>query len=168
MQCPLPAHPLANMPLHADDGFMIRKIAAVPLVAASLAGCSYSYDLIAVVRSGQVSIDVSPSSSRQPPCLRRIEVSVEDEREAAWLESVSYDDACANKFPLSYGHRLRGKHQPDSAEVGPKPLRRETVYEVTATTGASGYGGGRFIIRADGRIQNLPPKPPISETSNGS
>ncbi len=81
---------------------------------------------------------------------------------------MSYDDDCANKFPLPYGYRLRGTHQPDSREVAAKPLRRETVYEVTATMGATGYGGGRFIVHADGKIENLPPKLLSSETGNGS
>lgn len=147
---------------------MIRKITAAMLLAASLEGCSYRYDLIAAVRNGQIVIDVDPSSSRHPACLRRIEVSANDERKAAWLESVSYDDDCANKFPLPYGYRLRGKHQPDSREVAAKPLRREIVYEVTATTGATGYGGGRFIVHADGRLENLPPKPLPLETGKGS
>ena len=159
---------VADMPLHADSGRMIRNIAAAMLLAASLGGCSYSYDLIASVRNGQIVIDVDPTSSHHPACLRRIEISAEDEREAAWLESVSYDDACANKFPLPYGYLLRGKHQPDNREVAAKPLRRETIYEVTATTGATGYGNGRFIVHADGRVENLTPKLLPSETRNGS
>jgi hypothetical protein len=161
-------HSLADMPPEADGGRMIRKIAAAMLLAASLGGCSYSYDLIAGVRDGQIVIDVDPSSSQHPKCLRRIEVSSEDESEASWLESVDYDDDCANRFPLPYGHRLRGKHQLDRKEVAAKPLRPETIYEVTATTGATGYGGGRFIVHADGRVENLPPRLLSSETANGS
>lgn len=138
------------------------------LLAVSLGGCSYSYDLIASVRNGQIVIDVDPASSQHPVCLRRIEVSAEDVREAAWLESVSYDDDCANKFPLPYGYRLRGAHQRDSQEITAKPLRRETIYEVTATTGATGYGGGRFVIHADGKVENLPPELLPSEAGNDS
>lgn len=147
---------------------MIRKIALAMLLASSLGGCSYSYDLIAVVRNGQIIIDVDPSSSQHPSCLRRIEVSAEGSREAAWLESISYDDDCANRFPLPYGSRLRGQHQPESGEVAVKPLRREIIYEMTATTGATGYGDGRFIVHANGRVENLPPKMLSSEPGNGS
>ena len=147
---------------------MIRKTAAAILLAILLGSCSYSYDLIAAIRNGQIVIDVDPAASQHPACLRRIEVSAEDSREAAWLESVSYNEDCANKFPLPYGYRLRGKHLPDSREVAAKPLRREIVYEVNATTGATGYGGGRFVIHADGRLENLPPKLLASETGNGS
>jgi hypothetical protein len=147
---------------------MIRKIAAAMLLAVSLGSCSYSYDLIAAVRNGQIVIDVDPASSRHPSCLRRIEVSAVDEREATWSEGVRYEDDCANKFPLPYGYRLRGKHQPDRQEVAAKPLRRERVYEVTVTTGATGYGGGRFIIHEDGRVENLRPELIRSETANDS
>jgi len=156
------------MPSYADDGRMACKIATAMLLAASLGGCSYRYDLTAVVRNGQIVIDVDPSSTRHPSCLREIAVFAEDERRATWLENVSYDDDCANKFPLAYGYRLRGKHGPDSREVAAKPLRWETIYEVTATTGAIGYGGGRFIVHADGRVENLPPKLRPAETDNGS
>lgn len=95
-------------------------------------------------------------------------MSAESERDPNWLESVSYDDDCANKFPLPYGYRLRGEHQMETEEVAAKPLRRETIYEITATTGATGYGGGRFIIHADGRVENLPSEPLPLETGNGS
>jgi hypothetical protein len=147
---------------------MIRKMIATMLLCVSLGGCSYSYDLIAVAQNGQVVFEVDPASAQQPGCLRRIEVSAEGEREATWLESISYDDDCANKFPLPYGYRLRGAHQSDSQEVPAKPLRLETVYEMTATTGATGYGYGRFIVHADGQVENLPPKSLPSETENGS
>lgn len=72
-----------------------------------------------------------------------------------WLESVSHDDKCANKFPLPYGVTLKGQHQQDSELIGAKPLRRGTVYEISTTSGATGYGGGRFAVRADGSIENL-------------
>lgn len=121
-----------------------------------------------MVRNGQIAIDVNPVSSKHPACLRLIEVSAEDETEAAWEESVSYDDDCANKFPLSYGNHLRGKHQPDSGEVVARPLQRETIYEVNATTGATGYGTGRFIIHGGGKVENLPPKLLTPESGKGS
>ena len=147
---------------------MIRKMVITMLLAVPLGSCSYSYDVIAAVRNGQIVIDVGSASSHHPACLRRVEVSAEQGNNVAWLESVSYHDDCANKFPLPYGHRLGGKHEPDSGEVAAKPLRRDTVYELTTTTGATGYGGGRFIVHADGRLENLPPKLLPSEAGNGS
>lgn len=157
---------LADRPSPTDANRMIRKITAPVLLALCLGGCSYSYDLIAAVRNGRIVINVDPASSRQPSCLRQIEVFEEGEREPAWLESVSYDDDCSNSFPLPYGHRLRGQHQPGDREVAAKPLRRETIYIVTATTGATGYGGGRFVVHADGRVENLPQEPASSGTGN--
>ncbi|WP_298290204.1 hypothetical protein [Novosphingobium sp.] len=159
---------IADVPFNAHSLRMIRKIAAAMLLAVPLGGCSYNYNLFAKVRNGQIVIDVDPASSRQPTCLRQIEVSVEDERDPTWRESVSHDDKCANEFPLSYGHRLRGKHQQDREEVAAKPLQLEVIYEVTTTTGATGYGGGRFIVHADGNVENLPPKLLTSDTGDGS
>jgi hypothetical protein len=71
-----------------------------------------------------------------------------------WFESVDYDDACANRFPLIYGASLNGRHQQDGI-VKATALRREVVYDVSTTTGATGYGSGRFTIHADGHIENL-------------
>ena len=126
---------------------MIRKIALAIFLASLLGGCSYSYDLIAVVRNGQIIIDVDPSSSHHPSCLRRIEVSAEGSREAAWLESVSYDDDCANRFPLPYGSRLRGQHQPESGEVGLSPIN--TDWHVAATGDYNGDGRDDILWRND-------------------
>ncbi|EIZ78476.1 hypothetical protein WSK_2920 [Novosphingobium sp. Rr 2-17] len=145
---------------------MIRKILAMALLAASLGGCSYSYDLIVAVQSGHITIGVDPASSQRPSCLRKIYVYAEDERAVTWRESVSYDDDCANKFPLTYGQGLGGKHQGDRGEVTAKALRRETIYEVKTTTGATGYGYGRFIIHEDGMVQNLPAKLFSSDAGN--
>jgi hypothetical protein len=40
-----------------------------------LSGCSYIYDVLAVVRGGRVVFIVNPKSSKQPTCLRRVEVT---------------------------------------------------------------------------------------------
>lgn len=135
---------------------MLRRIVFAMLLALTLSSCSYGYDLLAVVRNGRVVFIVDPASAQQPSCLRRVEVTAEDdERDTLWLESVSYDDDCANKFPLPYGATIKGQHQQDSRLVMAKPLRRGTIYNVSTTTGATGYGGGRFVVHADGRIENL-------------
>jgi hypothetical protein len=72
-----------------------------------------------------------------------------------WLEIVSHEDDCANEFPLPYGVPLKGTHQQNSNRVAAKPLHRGAVYEISTTSGATGYGGGKFIIGSDGRVQNL-------------
>jgi hypothetical protein len=96
--------------------------------------------------------------SQRRCCLRLIEVSAEDEKEASWRESVDSSDDCVNKFPVAYGSRLLGRHQPDTKEITAKPLRRGIVYEVITTSGATGYGSGRFIVHANGKVENLPLK----------
>ena len=73
-----------------------------------------------------------------------------------WRESVSHDDACSNRFPVEYGKKLTGKREQALDFVKAMPLSRQVVYEVSTTTGATGYGVGKFIIRNDGRVDNLP------------
>lgn len=135
---------------------MFRKIAVFAPLAIALSSCSYGYDLAAVVRDGKLMFVVSQASSQQPQCLRRIEVTEEEERETFWSESISYDDDCANKFPIAYGATLQGQHQQDRQEIAGRPLRRGVIYMVSTTTGATGYGGGRFLLKADGQVENLP------------
>lgn len=136
---------------------MLRTILiAVPLIIL-LSSCSYGYDLQAVAMNGQLMFVVSPASSQQPECLRDIEVVEESgQGELAWSDSVSYDDACANQFPIAYGVKLKGQQLTDRKMVSGRPLQRGVIYNVSATTGATGYGGGRFLINADGRVKNLP------------
>jgi hypothetical protein len=69
---------------------------------------------------------------------------------------VDYDDDdCANKFPVAYGMSFKGRHQQEWPPIKAERLRRGVVYEVGTTTGATGYGAGRFIINSDGRVENL-------------
>lgn len=137
----------------------------------TLSGCSYVYDLMAVVHEGQLMITLDSDSPRHPDCFRAIEVVLverraveaepDDDRKrtgygTVWRDEVEYDDECKNRFPFTYGHSLNGKQRPDFGLVQPKPLSRNIVYDVATQTGATGYGSGRFIIRADGRVENLP------------
>lgn len=148
---------------------MKRNPVAPLLLLSLLGGCSYSYDLVAVVRQGRIFIEVPQYSKSHPTCLRRVEVYADGERQPDWRESTSYDDACANKFPLPYRVRLKGQHQSNgSEEVAAKPIRRETVYEVSTTTGATEYGMGRFVVHADGRVENLPTTSFLVDSENGS
>ena len=122
-----------------------------------LGGCSYSYEVLAVARGGQIAFIVDPKSSSSPSCIRRIEVYGDGERAPVWRESVDYEDDCANEFPVAYGTRFKGRHQQEWPTISAQPLRPGVVYEVSTATGATGYGGGRFVIKADGRVENLKP-----------
>lgn len=122
-----------------------------------LGGCSYSYEVLAVARGGQIAFIADPKSSTAPSCIRRIEVYGEGERAPVWRESVDYEDDCANEFPVVYGTRFKGRHQQEWPTISAQQLRPGIVYEVSTTTGATGYGGGRFVIKVDGRVENLNP-----------
>ena len=160
---------------------MLCRVACLVLLSAILSSCAYAYDILAVARDGRLVFIVNPASSKSPSCLRRIEVVAErpakaqaeagDDAERVgygtfWFESLSYDDNCANSFPLAYGAELKGERQRDRGVVKAKPLLREVVYDVSSTTGATGYGAGRFIIHANGRIENLSLESSPTDTSN--
>jgi hypothetical protein len=150
----------------------VHRVLVLVLLAATLSSCSYAYRLLAISQGGRLAFVVSPDSDERPSCLRYVEVIADDGAKAKtepepgddtsrvgygtyWFESMDYDDACANRFPVLYGAPLKGQHQ-QYKSVKAKPLRREIVYDVTTTTGATGYGDGRFVIHADGRVENLP------------
>ncbi|KKC27017.1 hypothetical protein [Sphingomonas sp. SRS2] len=148
---------------------MIWRKAIAVLLPIVLSGCSYSYDLLAVVWDGHLTFVVDPTSAQRPSCLRYVDVTADiavtgsdgkrydpaPGTHTAWLENIDYDDDCLNKFPLMYGSRLKGRHRPEGPLIVAMPLRRGVVYGITTTTGATGYGGGRFVIHADGRVENL-------------
>ena len=77
------------------------------------------------------------------------------EHEVYWSDGVDYQNDCANTFPLRYGSALRGQARSELERIPAKPLLREVVYHVSTTSGATGYGGGSFIIRAGGSVENL-------------
>jgi len=135
---------------------MLRRTAAFSLLAVLLGGCSYRYEVLAVVRGGQIAFIVDPKSSSSPSCIRRIEIFGDSRRAPVWRESVDYDDDCANEFPVAYGTQFRGRHQQEWPTISAQPLRPGVVYEVITTSGATGYGGGRFVLKADGSVENLP------------
>ena len=141
------------------------------LACISLNGCSYAYELLAVVRDGQLTFVVDPKSRQHPECIRQIDVSSvkrrrlkaaqgEDRTKTGygtfWSQSINYDDGCANKFPVAYGVVLAGQRQLDRGSVNAKPLVRGIEYEISTTTSATGYGFGYFMIDASGRVINLP------------
>lgn len=80
-----------------------------------------------------------------------------------WWNSVGYD--CETRFPVAYGIPLAGEPRtPEQAEreVAAKQLTPGVIYEVSATAGATGYGGGRFRLSADGGVENLPMRNPAN------
>lgn len=136
----------------------------------TLSGCSYDYRVVAIVEHGRLAFAINPASPRRPSCVRAIDITAETGPSAKWAEgddadmvkfgtywsaNVRHEDACLNRFPVAYGVMLMGQASRDRGKVAPKRLRRDTVYEVATVTGATGYGQGRFIVHADGRVENL-------------
>jgi hypothetical protein len=136
---------------------MLRRLTLSLSLALALGSCSYGYDVLAVVRGGRLVFIVDPASPSHPSCVRRIEVTAEGSaQETVWQANVGYDDDCANTFPLAHGAPIKGRLQPEDPFIPAKPLRRGVIYDLSTTSGATGYGGGRFVVREDGRIRNLP------------
>lgn len=129
--------------------------ASIFLAAIStLTACSYLYDVIAVKQSDHIVFKVPENSPRHPSCLRRIEVRALDTNEIVWRDSVDHADDCSNEFPVAYGTKLAGRSEPAWPKIDAKTLSKEVVYEISTTTGATGYGAGIFMIDHTGRVLN--------------
>jgi hypothetical protein len=141
-----------------------------------LGGCSYTYDILATMIDGRLTFIVDPDSRSKPSaCLTTIIVSAQDRERrveaepgennglvnagVVWWNSVGYE--CETRFPVTYGVPLAGEPRtPEQVEreVAAKQLTPGVIYEVTATAGATGYGGGRFRLTGNGTVENLPRK----------
>jgi hypothetical protein len=75
--------------------------------------------------------------------------------------------ACPNRFPILYGQPLEGKpFLPPGVQA--KPLKVGIVYSVETSGSGSGYGSGRFRIRPDHTVENLPRHDASSSPRPGS
>ena len=149
------------------------RIALALLSLSPLGGCSYTYDLKAVVVDGRLAFIVDPQSRSGASCVRSIEVTAvgstraiatpRDDQQAVasgtfWKQTTASDE-CLNPFPIVYGERLVGKpfvyEGRTMGAVEAKPLRVGEVYEVTTSGSGSGYGGTKFRLGPGGKIENL-------------
>lgn len=132
----------------------------------SLSGCSYSYEVHARVANGRLMFDANPQWGAD--CVREVKLTVGADvvwakTEVLWQQSVSHDDSCDNRFPIVYGELLRGRNYvypkdmagKPASSVAAKKLRTGVVYMISTTTGATGYGCGRFRINANREVQNF-------------
>ena len=149
-----------------------------------LGACSYAYDVKAVVINGRLAFVVDPKSRHDPSCFNAIEVVARSEARTSALPSddVSLvehgtfwnersDSECIDKFPIFYGQSLNGNSNPGEQRlrrVAAKPLRVGVVYEISITSGATGYGGGAFNILPDRRVVNVPYKTFIGDQESVS
>lgn len=141
-----------------------------------LGGCSYTYDILATMVDGRLTFIVDPASRSKPSaCLTTIIVSAQDREHrveaepgdnnglvnagVVWWNSVGYE--CETRFPVTYGVPLAGEPRtPEQVEreVAAKQLTPGVIYEVMASAGATGYGGGRFRLTGNGTVENIPRK----------
>lgn len=155
---------------------LVRALAMTSVLL--LGGCSYAYDILATMIDGRLTFIVDPDSpSRPSSCLTRITVAARDlqgrseagpgdnarlvDAGVVWRNGVGFD--CKTRFPVVYGVPLEGEPAaPEQAgrDVTARRLIPGVVYEVSATAGATGYGGGRFRLTADGGVENLPHRGP--------
>ena len=104
----------------------------------TLSGCSYSYDILAVVIGGRLAFMVDPRSERSPDCLNAIEVQTDEEANATpepgddftrvaygtyWYQRASYK--CKTPFPIFYGSALKGGPPEDSGVVENLPASED-------------------------------------------
>lgn len=148
------------------------------IACVALSACSYVYDVVAVLHDSVVQFTDRRSALEQMVfggrCVREVWITalsrpvpvigpgdnadIVTRHRTYWSEAVVYDDDCANRLPLTYGTPLFGRPQRDNplVPVSPKALLPDIIYHVSTTTGATGYGHGRFVIRRDGHLENLP------------
>ena len=159
------------------------RLLGISLAALALGSCSYTYDLLAVVIGGRLAFIVDPSSDRKPNCIRSIDVSVDkggphakpakgDEELSVtnggvyWQKTFNVG-SYPNPFPVFYGAPLKGVPSRDVGSVEAKPLHVGVLYEVTAESSGSGYGGGWFRITEERRVENFPDDPTPAVLNEG-
>lgn len=148
---------------------MCTKFCVAVMAACALTGCSYSYELRAIALQGRLAFVVDPASRSKADCIRSISVSSDDDARAVaskgddsrlvengvfWWKDFAVD-ACPNHFPVLYGKPLKGTPFLPPG-VGAKPLKIGVIYSVTTSGSGSGYGSGRFRIRPDHTVENIP------------
>lgn len=134
---------------------MARVRFAIATLALALGGCSYLYNIEAIVRDGKVVFVVEGATPQSPVCVRSFGVRREQPRQTVWGENIAYEDPCENKFPVTYGIPFKGRPLIEGRSMPASPLQVGVTYSVHATTGANGYGSGRFVLLADGSVRNV-------------
>lgn len=128
----------------------------------TMAGCSYTYEVQAVLVQGQVAF--VPKSrgwfESTPRCVNAIIVSAGFSRSSPLGSDVIWENyrtpsECANRFPIKYGLPLSGEHMVQISDRSARPLIAGVVYIVETQSEGSGYGTGRFTMTPQGRVQNL-------------
>lgn len=131
-------------------------LAAALLILLPLGGCSYHYDLRAVIIDGRLAFTTDTHwLSGQPTCLREIEVfAYTPDYDVRWRAPGTYE-TCVQDFPVFYGQPVKGV-RPDAPDtVKAKALKRGVIYHVNSTSSGGGSGTGLFRLTSDGQVENL-------------
>lgn len=158
----------------------MRVLSLMPLFGLlMLGGCSYNFDVRAVMTDGRLTFIADGPSRSRARCVSRVEVMPVEvspssgpetmragrHRVYAWVDHGGY--GCDDRFPIVYGQALKGADVRDSGaafeDVAPKALEVGRVYNVMVTVGATGYGGGSFRLLSNGTVENLGPAVLIGE-----
>ena len=157
----------------------VRTLAAL-LAPAFLGSCSYSFDVVALVRDGRLMFVPGPDRDSRNICVRGVDVqatgSVRATAEAGdrleqvrqgvfWSESLDWSAPCS-PFPLVYG-RLGSRAATDSAGVSAKPLVKGVPYDVSISGDGGGHGGGCFVLHERG-VANLRRCPMSADPANAT
>jgi hypothetical protein len=144
------------------------------IIALPLGSCSYKYDISAVVIGGKVAFVVDPNSASSANCIRSIRVVTDQNVRAAAVAGDDYQlvangafwwkdtapSECLNPFPIVYGAQIRGTplvaNGKAESGVEAKELQIGVTYSVVTTGSGSGVGSGRFRIRSNRTVENLP------------
>lgn len=145
------------------------------LCSLALGSCSSSYDIRAFILDGKLAFEPVGKDfwgNPDPDCFYSISVEAVDGPAATPAKGESVGlvkngtywnrtfavTSCENKFPVVYGAPLHGPpfREHYQYEVAAKPLVRGVTYSVSASSNGSAYGGGRFMLTADGQVKNLP------------
>lgn len=154
-----------------NRGLMRFRITFSIVAALGLGSCSYSYNVWAEMEDGQL-VFTSDKDWFRERCVREVDVVADDRENAVTAEegddavrvgygtfwAVRMDYHCENRFPVAYGASFKGNAMPgvkNGLLVSPKPLKEGIVYEVTTVSGATGYGGGHFMLKPDGSVVNV-------------
>ena len=143
---------------------MVFRALFTTVICLCLTGCSYVYDVLAVVQDGRLTFTADED------CVTMVEVRAEggevaqpgagDDRHLTelgtfWYQQTEFADRCKNTFPLAYGKKFEGTLTDRLGAVSAKPLLREVIFTISTSSGSTGYGSGRFIIHSDGSVANL-------------
>jgi len=162
---------LADDKLRGYGSFMPMRVLITLMLAVGLGACSRAFDVLAALRNGQI---VFVAEQARDECVLAVEISSQLERPEPpaptdrnpsglkqvwahdmWVQTVGPNDACQNKFPITYGVTLRGNSIAGSLQVDVQQLTPEVIYRVNIRTRDNGYGSGKFILRNDGTVENL-------------